>query len=52
MLLSVPLTMTVKIALENFEGTYWVAVMLGSGSGIKAAETDGVKLDSLPKIER
>ncbi len=34
MLLSVPLTMTVKIALENFEGTRWVGVMLGSGSGM------------------
>jgi AI-2 transport protein TqsA len=52
MLLSVPLTMTVKIALENFEGTYWVAVMLGSGSGIKDMQADGVKLDSLPKRER
>lgn len=31
MLLSVPLTMTVKIALENFEDTYWVGIMLGSG---------------------
>ncbi len=30
MLLSVPLTMTVKIALENFEETRWVGVMLGS----------------------
>jgi len=34
MLLSVPLTMTVKIALENFPDTYWVGVMLGSGSGV------------------
>lgn len=32
MLLSVPLTMTVKIALESFEDTYWVGVMLGSGN--------------------
>lgn len=31
MLLSVPLTMTVKIALESFEDTRWVGVMLGSG---------------------
>ena len=30
MLLSVPLTMTVKIALESFEETRWVGVMLGS----------------------
>lgn len=30
MLLSVPLTMTVKIALESHDGTRWLAVMLGS----------------------
>ncbi len=30
MLLSVPLTMIVKIALENFEQTRWLAVLLGS----------------------
>lgn len=31
MLLSVPLTMTVKIALESFPDTRWLGVMLGSG---------------------
>ncbi len=31
MLLSIPLTMTVKIALESFEDTRWLGVMLGSG---------------------
>ena len=31
MLLSVPLTMTVKIALENFSNTRWLSVILGSG---------------------
>ncbi len=31
MLLSVPLTMTVKIALESIEETRWVGVMLGAG---------------------
>ena len=31
MLLSVPLTMMVKIALESFEDTRWAAVMLGAG---------------------
>ncbi len=36
MLLSVPLTMTVKIALESFEDTNWLGVMLGSGRGISA----------------
>ncbi|WP_439136302.1 AI-2E family transporter [Pseudomaricurvus sp.] len=34
MLLSVPLTMTVKIALESAEGTRWLGVLLGSGTGI------------------
>lgn len=34
MLLSVPLTMTVKIALESFNETRWVGVMLGSGRGL------------------
>ncbi len=34
MLLSVPLTMTVKIALESFEDTHWLGVMLGSGRGL------------------
>ncbi len=31
MLLSIPLTMTVKIALESFEDTRWVGTILGSG---------------------
>ena len=30
MLLSVPLTMIVKITLENFEQTRWIAVLLGA----------------------
>ena len=34
MLLSVPLTMTLKIALESHEDTRWVAVLLGSGKSI------------------
>lgn len=32
MLLSIPLTMTVKIALESFDETRWVGIMLGSGT--------------------
>lgn len=32
MLLSIPLTMTVKIALESFEDTRWIAVILGAGT--------------------
>lgn len=31
MLLSIPLTMTVKIALESFEDTRWLGIMMGSG---------------------
>lgn len=38
MLLSVPLTMTVKIAFESFDETRWVAVFLGSGAGLKVQE--------------
>ena len=30
MLLSVPLTMTLKMALENDDGTLWIAILLGS----------------------
>jgi len=29
--LSVPLTMMVKIALENFPDTQWIGILLGSG---------------------
>lgn len=35
MLLSIPLTMTVKIALESIEETQWIATMLGSGRTVK-----------------
>lgn len=31
MLLSIPLTIMVKIALENHEDTFWIGVMLGAG---------------------
>ena len=30
MLLSVPLTMTLKMALENDDSTRWIAILLGS----------------------
>ncbi len=33
MLLSIPLTVTVKIALESFDDTRWLGVMLGGGNG-------------------
>ncbi|MCB1663136.1 MAG: AI-2E family transporter [Pseudomonadales bacterium] len=38
MLLSVPLTMTLKIAFESFDETRWVAVVLGSGAGLNISE--------------
>jgi predicted PurR-regulated permease PerM len=38
MLLSVPLTMTLKIALESHEDTRWVAVLLGSGKSINPVQ--------------
>ncbi len=34
MFLSVPLTMTAKIALAENQGTHWIAVFLGSGHGL------------------
>ena len=34
MLLSIPLTMTVKIALESFPNTRWLGVMLGPGKDV------------------
>ena len=37
MLLSVPLTMTVKIALESSDETRWIAVLLGSEAAAEAA---------------
>ena len=38
MLLSVPLTMTVKIALESHEDTHWIAVLLGPEAEAKASK--------------
>ena len=32
MLLSVPLTMTAKIAMENFDETRWIAALLSGGA--------------------
>ena len=40
MLLSVPLTMTLKIALESHEDTRWVAVLLGSAKSIEDVDRD------------
>jgi len=41
MLLSVPLTMTVKIALESSAETKWIGAMLGSGQDVGAVELEG-----------
>ncbi len=35
MFLSVPLTMTVQIALDSREDTHWIAVLLGPGSAVR-----------------
>lgn len=46
MLLSIPLTMTVKIALESFEDTRWLGVMLSSGidgSYVKPETVESIK---------
>jgi predicted PurR-regulated permease PerM len=37
MLLSVPLTMVVKIALESYDQTHWIAVLMGPESEAEAA---------------
>lgn len=41
MLLSVPLTMTVKIALESSDETKWVGAMLGSGQDLEKVNLVG-----------
>jgi len=54
MFLSVPLTMTVKIALSARESTRWIAVLLGSGHDVapenpSAAESGVDKIESRPR---
>ncbi len=41
MFLSVPLTMTAKIALDTHEDTQWLAVLLGPESAAAMASADG-----------
>lgn len=50
MLLSIPLTMTIKIALESFEETRWLGVMLGSGKNLNREER-GFRRLKLPGID-
>lgn len=44
MLLSVPLTMTVKIALESYPGTAWMGMILGDAPSEPAFEPGGLLL--------
>ena len=55
MFLSVPLTMTVKIALSARDSTRWIAVLLGSGHDVaaenpSAAEPGVNKIESRPRL--
>ena len=50
MFLSVPLTMTVKIALGARESTRWIAVLLGSGHDV-ARETSATTESAINQIE-
>ncbi len=47
MLLSIPLTMTVKIALESFPDTRWIGVMLGSGKQVTMQQEEEEKIQSM-----
>lgn len=47
MLLSIPLTMTVKIALESFPDTRWLGVMLGSGKQAAKAQAEEERIESM-----
>jgi predicted PurR-regulated permease PerM len=49
MLLSVPLTMTVKIALESSNETRWLGVMLGSGRDISTEQVGEPAAQSDPE---
>lgn len=47
MLLSIPLTMTVKIALESSDDTRWLAIMLGAGAELFNPQQQGEELKML-----
>lgn len=49
MLLSIPLTIMVKIALESSESTRWIGLMLG---GVDSDSTEAVEEKKLPKPEQ
>lgn len=48
MLLSVPLTMILKIALENSEGGRWFAILLSSDQEVEAFEKEAAEITVLP----
>ena len=48
MLLSVPLTILVKIALESDPGTRWIGVMLGQGVALMQAAVAATEPESQP----
>ncbi len=48
MLLSVPLTMTVKIALDSSEDTRWIAVLLGPANAVRDSTRRGAASDAGP----
>jgi predicted PurR-regulated permease PerM len=46
MLLSVPITMVIKIALESYDDTRWIGIILGSGPRAKATAPAKVEKNS------
>ncbi len=54
MLLSIPLTMTVKIATESFDDTRWIGVILGAGKdlSVPSLDDDALKLTQVTEREK